>query len=84
MLLLDVGKYMLYLQRAYAAEIGCGQVFWEEKQQHIFPLSVIMVTFLTNKMTGEKRDAVAASCSLSLPMVPLRENTVPVQKDRCV
>lgn len=40
-----------------------------------------MVTFLTNKMTGEKRSAVTASCSLGLPMVPVRENAVPVQKD---
>lgn len=37
--------------------------------------------FRQTKWPGEKRDAVTASCSLSLPIVPLRENSVPVQKD---
>lgn len=37
--------------------------------------------FRQTKWPGEKRDAVTASCSLSLPIVPLRENSVPLQKD---
>lgn len=47
-------------------------------------LNWMTVTVVTNKMTGEERAAVTASCSLSLPMVPLRESAVPVQKARCV